>query len=87
MSLSQKRFDMILQDKTFFLGTDNMSYADLALYNVLTVTDTSVIDPQTYLKDNFPNVKRHLDAVEAHPAVKAYISSSKRRPAFVPFSF
>jgi glutathione S-transferase len=82
--LSQKRFDGLLQDKTFFLGTD-ISYADLALYNVLTVTDTSVIDPESYLKDNFPNVKRHFDSVEAHPAVQAYIS--KRRPAFVPFTF
>ena len=54
---------------------------------MLTVADTSVIDPEAYLKDQFPNVKRHFDAVEAHPAVAAYIRSDRRRPAFVPYTF
>jgi glutathione S-transferase len=62
-------------------------YADLALYNVLTVADETVFDPETYLAAKFPNVKRHMDAVEAHPAVTAYIRSGRRRPAFVPYSF
>jgi hypothetical protein len=64
-----------------------ISYADLALYNVLTVADTSVINPETYLKENFPNVKCHHDAVAAHPSLKPYLSSDKRRPAFIPFTY
>ncbi len=84
---AQKKFDAILEGKQFFLGPDMISYADLALYNVLTVADTSVIDPETYLKDNFPNVKRHLDAVASHPSVQHYISSAKRRPAFIPYTY
>jgi glutathione S-transferase len=83
----QKRFDTILDGKDFFLGPNIVSYADLALYNVLTVADRSVIDPETYLTDNFPNVKRHFDAVEAYPPIKAYISSTMRRPAFIPFTY
>jgi glutathione S-transferase len=83
----QKRFDAILEGKRFFLGPDTISYADLAFYNVLTVADTSAIDPETYLKDNFPNVKRHYDAVAAHPSVHPYVSSEKRRPAFVPYTY
>ena len=84
---AQKRFDAILEGKRFFLGPDMISYADLALYNVLTVADSSVIDPETYLTANFPNVKRHHDAVAAHPPVQAYISSVKRRSAFIPFTY
>ena len=85
----QKRFDAILQDKVFFLGpaADNLTYADLALYNVLTVVDTSAIDPETYLKEHFPNVKRHFDAVAAHPSVAPYLGSAGRRPAFVPYTY
>jgi glutathione S-transferase len=83
----QKRFDAILEGKRFFLGPDTISYADLAFYNVLTVADTSVIDPATYLKDNFPNVKRHHDAVAAHPSVQPYVSSEKRRPASAPYAY
>jgi len=44
------------------------------------------VDPQTYLKDKFPNVKKHFDAVEAHPSIKAYLASPARRPAFVPYA-
>ncbi len=85
--ISQKRFDAILEGKRFFLGPDIITYADLALYNVLTVADTSVIDPETYLKANFPNVKRHYDAVAAHPSVQPYLTSDRRRPAAVPFTY
>ncbi len=80
-------FDAILEGKHFFLGPDMISYADLALYNVLTIADMSVIDPETYLAANFPNVKRHHDAVAAHPPIQAYISSEKRRAAFIPFTY
>jgi glutathione S-transferase len=83
----QKCFDSLLEGKRFFLGPDTLSYADLALYNVLTVADETVFDPETYLAAKFPNVRRHMDAVEAHPAVAAYIRSGRRRPAFVPYSF
>ncbi len=54
---------------------------------MLTVVDSSAIDPETYLKEKFPNVKRHFDAVTAHPAIAPYLSSDKRRPAFVPYTF
>jgi glutathione S-transferase len=80
----QRCFDSLLEGKRFFLGPDALSYADLALYNVLTVADATVFDPETYLAAKFPNV---MDAVEAHPAVAAYIRSGRRRPAFVPYSF
>ncbi len=68
----------------FFLG-NRLSYADLALYNALTAT--SAVDAEGYIGKHFPHVKRHFDAVEAHPAVHAYIKSSKRRPPFTPWTF
>ncbi|EKX41281.1 hypothetical protein GUITHDRAFT_112743 [Guillardia theta CCMP2712] len=78
------RFNAILEGKKFFLG-ETFSYADLALYNVLTLS--SAIDVNNYIAPNFPNIKKHFDAVEAHPKIDAYNKSGKRRPPFEPFTF
>jgi len=78
------KFDKMLTDRTFLLG-DSLTYADLALYNVLTVT--SAIDVDQYLGQHFPNIRKHYSAVEAHDKVKAYVTSDSRRPPFEPWTF
>ena len=58
------KFDKMLTDRTFLLG-DSLTYADLALYNVLTVT--SAIDVDQYLGQHFPNIRKHYSAVGMSP--------------------
>ena len=62
---------------------NSISYADLALYNALTVT--SAIKAE-YVTKHFPVVKRHMEAVESNPAVAAYLSSPNRRHTFEPWT-
>jgi glutathione S-transferase len=75
----QVRFNKYLEGKRYLVG-DALTYADLALYNVLTVT--VAIDPDAYLAKQFPHIRAHLDTVAAHPAIAAYNASPACRPPF-----
>jgi len=76
------KYEKMLADKTFLMG-GTLTYADLALFNVLTVT--TAIDADKYLGEYFPNIRKHYSAVESHEKLSAYLQS--RRPGFTPWTF
>lgn len=76
------KFEKILTGKTFLVG-NTLTYADLALFNVLTLT--TAIDAEKYLGQHFPNIHKNYLAVESNEKLSAYLKS--RRPAFTPWTF